>query len=65
MIMCRLMYMLLYNDDEALIDIRTREIIEGYLPGKQKVVAIRYVKNNEIDLLDLFYQLNPKTKLKR
>lgn len=55
----------LYADEEALIDIRTREVIEGYLPRRQKAIARKYVKDNETDLLDLFYQLNPKTKLKK
>lgn len=47
---------------EALIDIAKVEILVGILPKTQLKKAIEYVNNNQKELLDAFYDLNPKIK---
>ncbi len=54
----------IYGEHEALIEIRTGEIIAGFLPKVQLLTSVYFVHENEDDLLDLFYRLNPKTKKK-
>jgi uncharacterized protein DUF4160 len=54
----------LYGEREALIVIATRKIYAGSLPKVKLQIAQKFVKKNEQELLDIFYQLNPKTKLK-
>ena len=54
----------LYGEHEALTEIRTRKIIKGALPKTQQLAAAAFVKENEQELLEIFYELNPKTKLK-
>lgn len=49
----------LYGEKEALIDIRKKEVRKGILPEKKLKIVIDYVSNNEEDLLELFYDLNP------
>ncbi|MBC7570630.1 MAG: DUF4160 domain-containing protein [Spirosoma sp.] len=46
---------------EALIAIRTLEVIAGRLPAKslKKVIAFMSREENQFDLLETFYQLNP------
>lgn len=53
-----------YAEYEALISIRTLEIIAGHLPPKPLKKAIAYIsiEANQADLLEAFYQLNPQIK---
>ena len=48
----------IYNEHEALIEIKAQEVYVGSLPSKQLKMAKAYVKENEADLLELFYALN-------
>lgn len=52
----------IYGEYEILVDIRTVEILKGVLPKNKKKIAISYVRENQDDLLDTFYQLNPDMK---
>jgi len=53
-----------YAEHEALIAIRTLEVIAGRLPAKplKKVIAFMEKEENQLDLLETFYQLNPHIK---
>ena len=53
-----------YVEYEALIAIRTVEVIAGRLPPKplKKVLAYMGEEENQIDLLETFYQLNSHIK---
>ena len=53
-----------YAEYEALIALRTSEVIAGWLPSKQLKKAITYmsVEENQQDLLETFYKLNPHIK---
>ena len=53
-----------YAEYEALIAIRTLEVIAGRLPPKplKKVLAYIHTEDNQQDLLETFYQLNPHIK---
>lgn len=53
-----------YAEHEALIAIRTVEVIAGSLPIKalRKVLAYIGKEDNQQDLLETFYQLNPQIK---
>ncbi|MCY7358392.1 MAG: DUF4160 domain-containing protein [Rudanella sp.] len=53
-----------YAEYEALIAIRTLEVIAGRLPAKplKKVIAFMSRQENQLDLLETFYQLNPHIK---
>lgn len=55
-----------YAEYEALIDIRTIEIIAGHLPLKIFKKAKTYIqsKDNQQDLLEAFYLLNPHIERK-
>jgi len=52
----------LYGEYEALIIIETKEVLAGYLPKTYLAKAKRIVKQEEENLLEMFYLLNPKTK---
>ena len=49
----------IYADYEALIAIREVVVIRGELPTNKSRIALDYVRNNQADLLESFYQLNP------
>ena len=49
----------IYGEYEALIDIRELNIITGNLPSNKRKIAIAYVEENQEDLLETFYELNP------
>jgi len=53
-----------YAEHEALIAIRTCEVIAGRLPTKslKKVIAFVEREENQLDLLETFYRLNPHIK---
>lgn len=53
-----------YAEYEALIAIRSLEVIAGYLPPKKlkKVLVYMEREENQVDLLETFYQLNPHIK---
>ena len=49
----------IYGEYEALIDIRELNIITGNLPSNKRKIATAYVEENQEDLLETFYELNP------
>ena len=49
----------IYGEYEALIDIRELNIMTGNLPSNKRKIAIAYVEENQEDLLETFYELNP------
>jgi Domain of unknown function (DUF4160) len=49
----------IYGEHEALIDIMNLTIIVGSLPSNKRKIAIRFIEENQDDLLETFYQLNP------
>ncbi|TAE30622.1 MAG: DUF4160 domain-containing protein [Cytophagales bacterium] len=53
-----------YAEYEALINIRTLDVFVGWLPAKQLKKAIAYISvaENQQDLLETFYTLNPHIK---
>lgn len=52
----------MYGEYEVLIDIRTFEVYRGELPNKQLKKVTKFVKENQDDLLETFYELNPEIK---
>lgn len=44
----------IFNDYEALIDIRTVQILEGNLPTNKRRIIFDYVQENQVDLLEVF-----------
>jgi len=53
----------IFGEHEALIEIITQNIFIGFLPKTQLRIAIQFVAGNMAELLEIFYRLNPKTKL--
>ena len=56
-----------YGDDEALIDIRSGNILQGFIPKKKlKVVQewLNEAKNKEV-VEQNFFELNPRLKLEK
>ena len=53
-----------YADTEALINIRTGEIFEGYIPGKKLKVVQDWLAEatNRAIVEENFYELNPRLK---
>lgn len=49
----------IYGEHEALIDIMNLTTIVGSLPSNKRKIAIRFIEENQDDLLETFYQLNP------
>lgn len=56
-----------YGEDEALVEINTGEIIEGYLSGKKLRVVKEWLEEGENRVLTEknFYELNPRLKSKK
>jgi hypothetical protein len=56
-----------YGDDEALINIRTGEIHDGYLPGKKLKIVQQWLAEGENRKLveENFYELNPRLRPKK
>lgn len=52
------------GDDEALVDIRTGEIFEGYLSGKRLRIVQEWLAEdkNRIQVEENFYELNPRLR---
>lgn len=52
----------IYAEHEALIDIRSQTVLKGSLPKKKLKLATAYIADpeNQADLLETFYQLNPR-----
>lgn len=48
-----------YKEDEAIIDIRTCEIVEGYIPSSQLEIAVKFIEENKEKLLDL-WEMDPQ-----
>lgn len=48
-----------YGEFEALIDIRALSEIKGKLPKNKLKIAIKFIKESQNELLELFYELNP------
>lgn len=51
-----------YGEDEALIAIRDGSVIAGGLPRKKLRETLAYLAENQNDLLEVFYQLNPSLR---
>lgn len=51
-----------YGEYEALIDIREGSVIAGELPRRKLREANAYQAENQEDLLETFYQLNPSLR---
>lgn len=51
-----------YGEYEALIDIREGVVIVGGLPRKKLREVLEYLAENQEDLLETFYQLNPQLR---
>ncbi|MFZ1678727.1 MAG: DUF4160 domain-containing protein [Saprospiraceae bacterium] len=52
----------IYNEYEALIEIKTGRVYAGSLQGKQLKHAVNYVRTNKEDLLETFYYLNERLR---
>jgi Domain of unknown function (DUF4160) len=52
----------IYAEHEAVIAIATLNLLNGFLPKTQLYAVLNYVQENESELLELFYQLNPATQ---
>lgn len=44
----------IYGDDMAAIDIRSGEVLEGYLPKKALSLVREWVSDNRIELLEIW-----------
>ena len=53
----------IYGEYEALIDIRELVIIAGSLPSNKRKTAIAFVEENQDDILETFYELNPNIQI--
>ncbi|CAN5379326.1 hypothetical protein BH09BAC5_BH09BAC5_16190 [soil metagenome] len=55
-----------YGDDEALINIRTGEVVEGYLSGKKLRIVQKWLDQGENRKVaeENFYELNPRLRPK-
>lgn len=56
-----------YGDDEALVDIRTGEMFEGYIPNKKLKVVQEWLAEgeNRERTEKNFYELNPRLSPKK
>ena len=50
---------LCYGDDEALVNIRTGTMFEGYIPGKKLKAVQAWLAENRAVIEENFYELNP------
>ena len=50
------------GEHEVLISIKEANIMVGNLPKSQLRKAIKFVENNQNELLEAFYGLNPEIK---
>ncbi len=48
-----------YGEYEALVTIRDGSVFAGELPRKKMREILAYLAENQNDLLEIFYQLNP------
>lgn len=51
-----------YAEQEVLVDIREKTVIAGGLPRRKLREVLDYLSENDNNLLDTFYQLNPQLK---
>lgn len=51
-----------YAEHEVLVDIREKTVIAGGLPRRKLSEVMDYLSENDNNLLDTFYQLNPQLK---
>jgi Domain of unknown function (DUF4160) len=49
----------LFGEYEILIAIREVLVLKGDMPNNKTRIALAYVGDNQEELLDAFYQLNP------
>ena len=52
----------LYNEFEALVEIRSKKLYAGYLPGKQMKKVVRWLVENEDEAVEIFYKFNEKLR---
>ncbi len=48
-----------FAEHKALIHLRTFEVIQGNMPNKMLKKVIEYAKENQEELIHVFYHLNP------
>ncbi|MCW3083929.1 MAG: hypothetical protein JWP12_1295 [Bacteroidetes bacterium] len=51
------------GDDVALVNIRTGEIVEGYISGKKLKIVQEWLSENRAIVEENFYELNPRLRL--
>jgi hypothetical protein len=51
-----------YNEFEALVIIKSRDVFSGYLPDRQMRKVLDWLDENEEFALNVFYDLNPFLK---
>ena len=49
-----------HGDNEALVNIRTGEILEGFLPPKKLKIVQKWLADNRQRTETNFYELNPR-----
>jgi hypothetical protein len=56
-----------YGEEEALVDIRTGEMFEGYVPNKKLKVVQEWLAEgeNRAKVEENFYELNPRHRPKK
>jgi hypothetical protein len=52
----------LYNEFEALIEIKSKRLYAGHLPSRQMTKVVRWLAENEDEILEIFYQFNEKLR---
>ena len=48
-----------HKEDEAIIDVRTGQVIEGFIPASQLEIALDLVNNNRDRLIEL-WEMDPQ-----
>ncbi len=49
----------IFGEYEAIIAIRDIEVLNGSMPNNKKRIAFDYIRENQEELLKIFYELNP------
>ncbi len=53
---------IMFAEYDAIIDISTRELIEGKFPRNKLKIIIGYIEDNEDYLITTFYERNPNLR---
>jgi hypothetical protein len=56
-----------YADDEAIVAIRTGEVLKGYVPSRKMLFVQTWLNESNVRLLleEMFFELNPQLKLNK